>query len=131
LSAPADLLEAARSAFDNAYAPYSRFRVGAALRTGDGRVVKGANVENASYGLSRCAEQSAIQAMATLGERDFLEAVVYTEADPPASPCGGCRQILAEFSPDATVFLVNHLGQTVATTVRELLPGAFDLKPPV
>jgi cytidine deaminase len=131
MSAPADLLQAARAAFENAYAPYSRFRVGAAVRTADGRVVNGSNVENASYGLSRCAEQSAIQTMATLGQRDFVEAVVYTEADPPGSPCGGCRQILAEFSPDAAIFLVNHLGETVTTTVRDLLPGAFDLKPPV
>jgi cytidine deaminase len=131
MSAPTDLLEAARAAHANAYAPYSRFRVGAALRTGDGRIVSGANVENASYGLSRCAEQSAVQAMASLGQREFVEVVVYTESDPPASPCGGCRQILAEFSPEAVVYLVNGSGETVRTSVMQLLPSAFNLKPPV
>ncbi|MEX2542622.1 MAG: cytidine deaminase [Trueperaceae bacterium] len=130
-SVPGDLLEAARAAFENAYAPYSRFRVGAALRAADGTVISGANVENASFGLSRCAEQSAVQAMATLGERGFSEIVVYTESDPPASPCGGCRQVLAEFSPEAAVYLVNHAGEAVTTTVGKLLPGAFSLEPPV
>jgi cytidine deaminase len=129
MSAPADLLEAAREAFANAYVPYSHFRVGAALRTGQGRIIKGANVENASFGLTRCAEQSAIQAMATLGEREFEEVVVYAESRPPSSPCGACRQILAEFSPDAVVHLVNQDGDTVTTTVSQLLPGAFGLEP--
>lgn len=129
MPAPEDLLEAARAAFENAYVPYSHFRVGAALRTGNGQVVKGANVENASFGLTRCAEQSAIQAMATLGEREFAELVVYTEQSPPASPCGACRQVLAEFSPTAVVHMVNGAGETVTTTVAQLLPGAFRLEP--
>lgn len=126
---PLDLLKAAREAFSNAYAPYSSFRVGAALRTVGGKVVQGANVENASFGLSRCAEQSAIQAMATGGEREFVEAVVFTDSDPPATPCGACRQVLAEFSPGATVFLVNARGSVVTTSVAQLLPGAFQLEP--
>jgi cytidine deaminase len=125
---PQDLLEAAKEAFGNAYAPYSRFRVGAALRTESGRVVAGANVENASYGLSRCAEQSAVQTMATLGERTFSEVVVYTDSEPPASPCGGCRQVLMEFAPEAVVHLVNGSGEVLTTTVRRLLPGAFHLE---
>lgn len=131
MSAPSDLVEAARTAFENAYAPYSRFRVGAALRASDGSLFAGSNVENASYGLSRCGEQSAIQAMATHGVRGFSELVVYTEGEPPASPCGACRQILAEFAPDATVYLVNQNGDEITTSVRALLPGAFELKPPV
>ena len=128
MAVPRDLLEAARAAFHNAYVPYSNFRVGAALRTKGGNVVAGANVENSSFGLTRCAEQSAIQAMATAGEREFEELVVYTESDPPASPCGACRQVLAEFSPDAVVHLVNGAGGTITTTVSELLPGAFRLE---
>ena len=124
-SAPADLLEAAKAAFGNAYIPYSRFGVGAALRAADGSVFAGANVENASFGLTRCAEQSAVQAMVTAGPRSFSQIVVYTESDEPSSPCGACRQVLFEFAPDADVYLVNHKGQVVATTVKGLLPGAF------
>lgn len=122
-----ELVLAARAAFENAYAPYSGFRVGAALRAADGVVYSGANVENASYGLSRCAEQSTVQAMASRGARAFEEIVVYTDADPPASPCGACRQILLEFSPAARVRLVNPRGAVVETDVRSLLPGAFTL----
>lgn len=122
---PEDLLKAAKDAFANAYIPYSRFGVGAALRSEDGTVFAGANVENASFGLTRCAEQSAVQAMATAGARSFSQIVVYTESDEPSSPCGACRQVLYEFSPDAEVFLVNHQGQVVTTTVSGLLPGAF------
>lgn len=127
-SVPADLLAAAREAFDNAYIPYSRFGVGAALRAEDGEVYAGANVENASFGLTRCAEQSAVQAMATAGARGFSEIVVYTESDEPSSPCGACRQVLFEFSPSAAVYLVNHRGRVIKTSVDELLPGAFDAR---
>ena len=122
---PSDLLAAAKAAFGNAYAPYSRFGVGAALRSDDGRVFAGANVENASFGLTRCAEQSAVQAMATAGARRFSQVGVYTETDEPSSPCGACRQVMAEFAPEAEVFLVNHRGDVLATTVSGLLPGAF------
>jgi cytidine deaminase len=125
---PEDLLAAARQAHANAYAPYSGFHVGAALRSDDGDIVAGSNVENASLGLSRCAEQSAVQALATRGGRHFRELVVYTEAEPPASPCGACRQVLFEFAPDATVYLVNGAGATVVTTVTDLLPLGFRLK---
>lgn len=122
------LLEGAKAAFRQAYAPYSKFRVGAALRTPDGRVYFGANVENASYGLGRCAEQSAVQAMATAGGREFTEIVVYSEATPPASPCGACRQILFEFSPDARVVCVNQHGDIVSGLVRDFLPHGFRLE---
>lgn len=126
-AAPADLVEAAWRAYRNAYVPYSQFPVGAALRGESGRIYAGANVENASYGLGRCAEQSAIQALATDGERSFLEAVVVSGADEPASPCGACRQILFEFSPDASMWLLNEDGQERRFTVRQLLPHAFSL----
>lgn len=122
---PGDLLAEAKRAHANAYAPYSRFGVGAALRAEDGTVFAGSNVENASFGLTRCAEQSAVQAMVTSGRRAFREIVVYTESEEPASPCGGCRQVLFEFAPDADVYLVNHRGLVVATTVKDLIPGAF------
>lgn len=123
----ADLLEAAKTAHRNAYAPYSGFHVGAALRAASGAVYAGANIENASYGLGRCAEQSAVQAMASAGERTFGEIVVYTTATEPASPCGGCRQILFEFAEDATVYLVNDAGTVRRWRVAELLPGGFRL----
>lgn len=126
-SVPADLLRAAREAFANAYAPYSRFQVGAALRDASGVIRVGANVENSSLGLTRCAEQSAVQAMASAGARAFREIVVYTESSPPASPCGACRQVLFEFSPDATVYLVNGAGEVIVTRVDELLPRGFRL----
>ena len=125
---PKDLLEAAQAAHARAYAPYSGFQVGAALRAASGALFAGANVENASYGLSRCAEQSAIQAMASAGEREFSELVVYTEADAPASPCGACRQVLLEFSEGATVFLVNHTGEVKRYSVKDLLPDGFKLE---
>lgn len=122
------LLDAAKAARQRAYAPYSKFGVGAALRTPSGKLFFGANVENASYGLGRCAEQSAVQAMVAGGEREFCDLVVYTEASPPASPCGACRQILFEFSPEARVTCMNHLGETLSTTVKDLLPYGFRLQ---
>lgn len=124
---PPDLLAAAWAAHANAYVPYSNFPVGAALRTPTGSVYAGANVENASYGLTRCAEQSAIQAMASAGERTFDEIVVVSSSEVPATPCGSCRQVLAEFSPAARVYLVNAGGKVQVTTVDALLPGAFRL----
>ncbi|WP_420595727.1 cytidine deaminase [Deinococcus sp.] len=122
------LLAAARTAFANAYAPYSHFKVGAALRTPDGQIFAGANVENASYGLGRCAEQSAIQAMNSAGQRTFTDLVVYSDASPPASPCGACRQILFEFAPEARVICVNAAGEVLSYSVAELLPHAFKLE---
>lgn len=128
LSPDPQLLEGAKAAFRQAYAPYSRFRVGAALRTPGGQVYFGANVENASYGLGRCAEQSAVQAMATAGAREFTDIVVYSEASPPASPCGACRQVLFEFAPDARVVCTNQYGDVVSGLVRDFLPHGFRLE---
>lgn len=127
---PRDLVTAARTAFERAYAPYSGFGVGAALRAADGRIFAGANVENASYGLTRCAEQSAVQAMVSAGQRRFDTLVVYVDGALPASPCGACRQVLHEFAPDATVWLVAASGDARVTSVAGLLPEAFSLRPP-
>ena len=126
---PQDLLAAAKRVWKNAYAPYSGFQVGAALRSGT-EIFQGANIENASYGLARCAEQSAIQTMASQGNRSFSEIVVYTEAAEPASPCGACRQVLFEFNPEATVYLVNHQNSVKVFKVSELLPEGFSLAKP-
>jgi cytidine deaminase len=128
---PADLLAEAWRVHAHAYVPYSHFPVGAALRCDDGRVFAGANVENASYGLGRCAEQSAVQAMASAGGRRIVELVVVSSADEPASPCGACRQVLYEFGPDARVWLVDEAGDVRRTDVRSLLPDAFTLRPEV
>lgn len=122
------LLAGAQAAFRQAYAPYSRFRVGAALRTPDGAVFFGANVENSSFGLTRCAEQSAVQALATTGGRTFTDLVVYTHASPPATPCGACRQVLFEFAPDARVVCTNAEGEVISGLVRDFLPHGFRLQ---
>lgn len=124
---PADLLEAAWAAHANAYVPYSGFPVGAALRTTAGHVFAGANVENASFGLTRCAEQSAVQAMVSAGEREFTELVVVSSSPEPATPCGACRQVLYEFAPEASVYLVSEAGGLVRTSVAALLPSGFRL----
>jgi cytidine deaminase len=110
-----------------AYAPYSRFTVGASLRCADGTVVDGCNVENASYGLCICGERTAIAAAVAQGHQRFTQIAVATGASPPASPCGMCRQVLAEFAVDADidVVLVNDAGERVVTSVRALLPLSF------
>jgi cytidine deaminase len=122
----ADLLRRARAARDRAYAPYSGFRVGCAVVTESGRVYEGANVENAAYPLSSCAEQTTIRAMAASGDRGPVVgvAVVGDGAD-PCTPCGGCRQVIFEFGPDATVYASGDAGRPLVVHIRELLPHAF------
>jgi cytidine deaminase len=118
------LVAAARSAQTRAYAPYSRFRVGAALEGADGTVFLGCNVENASYGLTICAERAAICAAVSAGARRFRRAVVVSDVDPPAAPCGACRQVLAEFGLDLPIEGVGPT-QTVLWNLSELLPAPF------
>lgn len=118
------LVEAARAARERAYAPYSRFRVGAAVEADDGSVHVGCNVENASYGLAMCAERVALGAAVTAGARNFRRIAVVTDTDPPASPCGSCRQVLNELAPEAEVVAVGP-ATTRRWRVAELLPDAF------
>lgn len=122
----ADLLRRARAARERAYAPYSGFRVGCALVTSDGRVYEGANVENAAYPLSACAEQTTIRAMAAAGERAPIVAVaVVGDGEDPCTPCGGCRQVIFEFGPDATIYASGDGGRPLVSHITELLPHAF------
>jgi len=118
------LVEAARAAQEHAHCPYSRYRVGAALETGDGRVFVGSNVENASYGLTICAERAAMVSAVSAGARNFRRIVIASDSEPPAPPCGACRQVLAEFGSELEVESVGPL-QTRRWTLRELLPDAF------
>jgi len=119
------LTRAARVAREHAYAPYSRFRVGAALLTHDGRVFTGTNVENASYGLCLCAERSAVAAVVTAGARDFEALVVVANGAEATSPCGMCRQVLHEFAPELPIQSRGAEGGLLKTNASELLPHAF------
>lgn len=122
----ADLLHRARTARQRAYAPYSHFRVGAVVVTEQGDVVEGANVENASYGLTMCAERVAIGAMAAAGLRGPIVAVaVVGDGESALTPCGACRQVIFEFGPEAVVYGSGDGGRPVRSTIRELLPHAF------
>jgi cytidine deaminase len=118
------LISAARNAQAKAYAPYSNFRVGAALEATDGTVFTGCNVENASYGLTICAERAAICAAVSAGAKRFRRAVVVSDVDPPAAPCGACRQVLAEFGLDLSIDGVGSK-RTVNWRLTDLLPAAF------
>jgi cytidine deaminase len=122
------LIAAATEARKRAFAPYSKFQVGAALEAEDGTIVPGCNVESASYGLTICAERVAIGRGVTDGYYCFKRVAVVTDTDTPTPPCGACRQLLWEFAPDAEVVLANLKGDVVKWTVRELIPGAFDAK---
>ena len=120
-----ELIEEAMRMKDRAYAPYSKFRVGAALLTKKGNIYGGCNVENASYGLSVCAERVAIFKAVSEGEREFEKLVVITDLDEPAAPCGMCRQVMIEFG-DFEVVMVSKDGKKIKRMmVSELLPMAF------
>jgi cytidine deaminase len=121
------LREAALAVRERAYAPYSRFRVGAAIRGASGAVYPGCNVENVAYPEGTCAEAGAIAAMVAAGETAIAEVYVVADSPVPVSPCGGCRQKLAEFGAgDVPVTMGNLDGAETATTLAALLPGAFD-----
>ncbi|GHE03024.1 cytidine deaminase [Defluviimonas sp. 20V17] len=123
---PKTLLDAARAVRENAHAPYSRFKVGAALRTPSGRVHVGCNVENVAYPEGTCAEAGAIAAMVAAGETEIAEILVVADSPSPVPPCGGCRQKIAEFAgAAATVTMCTLGGETRQVSVADLLPGAF------
>lgn len=121
------LRQAALDVRENAYAPYSRFKVGAALRTTSGEVFVGCNVENVAYPEGTCAEAGAIAAMAASGLRDIAEVYVVADSPTPVAPCGGCRQKISEFADQGVVVtLATTDGIETPMTVAQLLPGAFD-----
>lgn len=120
------LLKAALAARQNAVAPFSKFLVGAALEANNGSIHTGCNIENASYGLTMCAERVAVFKAVSEGQRAFRRIAVAADTDTPTPPCGACRQILWELCGDVEVILVNPLGRTETFRMRDLLPRAFD-----
>src|SRR5258708_323507 len=126
MSIPDPLASAALAARENAHAPYSQFCVGAALEDSTGRVHTGCNVENATYGLTMCAERVAVFKAMSEGARSFRRIAVAADTDRLTPPCGACRQILWEFCGDVEILLVNLRGKTEIIQLKELLPRAFD-----
>jgi cytidine deaminase len=125
-----ELFEEASLARDNAIAPFSRFRVGAALRTGHGKTYRGCNIENASFGLTVCAERVALLSALAAGEREFVEIAVATQSDVPSTPCGPCRQLMWEYCGDIDVHLVSTTtGARKSYRLSDLFPEPFDLSP--
>ena len=124
----ADLIASAAAVREQAFAPYSRFKVGAAVRGASGRIHTGCNVESASFGLTCCAERVAIFKAVSEGERELVAVAVVTDASPPAAPCGACRQVLFEFGRDMAVVRANLTGERIDAVMRDLLPDGFDGK---
>ena len=126
MSTDPDLASAARAVRENAHAPYSGFKVGAAIRATSGRIHTGCNVENAAYPQGACAEAGAISAMVAAGDTAIAALYVIADAPGPVAPCGGCRQRISEFAaPDTPVTMANLRGETLTMTLAQLLPGAF------
>lgn len=123
-----ELVARAKQASQSAYAPYSKFRVGAAVLTESNDIFAGCNVENASYGLTICAERNAVFQMVAAGQREVRVVVVYTPTPSPTSPCGACRQVLNEFGPGARILSVCDGPERIDTTLDALLPRAFGPK---
>lgn len=119
------LIDAARQAREKAYAPYSNFAVGAALLDVDGKIYTGCNVENVSYGLSNCAERTAIFKSVSEGKNKFKAIAIYADIENYCAPCGACRQVIAEFGPGIIVIQSNRHGEYIINTINELLPGGF------
>ena len=120
----AELVRRARAVMENAYAPYSNFHVGAAIEAADGTIHVGCNVENASYGLTICAERMAVGAAVAAGKRSLKRVAVATAVEPPATPCGACRQLLAEFGLDLEIIAAGPTSER-RWKLKELLPEAF------
>ena len=127
-SKAADLIAAARAAREHAHADFSHFKVGAALETADGTIVTGCNIENATYGLTVCAERVALWKALSEGHRKFRRIAVVAPPDAPTPPCGACRQLLWEFAGDVEVILANLDGETDRHRMAELLPQPFDAR---
>jgi cytidine deaminase len=124
---PQELVESARQAREHAHAPFSNFKVGAALECSDGQIVTGCNVENSSYGLSMCAERVAIFKAISEGFHSFKRIAVLADTHSPVRPCGACRQVISDlFPPHAEVLMANVQGEMERTTIQELLPAPFD-----
>lgn len=120
------LISEAKEARNMAYTPYSKFNVGAALLTKDGKVYKGCNIENASYSMTNCAERTALFKAISEGDKDFVAIAVIADTKRPVSPCGACRQVISELCPkDMKVILTNLQGDIQEINVEDLLPGAF------
>ena len=120
------LAQVAKEAAKRAYAPYSKFRVGAALLGASGEIYMGFNVENVSYGLSMCAERTAMYNALISGEKSFLAIAIWTDSEKPVSPCGACRQVLVQFCGDIPVLLcAGRTGRTRRYTLGQLMPAAF------
>ncbi len=122
------LIKRAKDARKNAYAPYSGFKVGAALLTSDGSIYTGCNIENASYGLTNCAERTAVFKAVSEGEREFETIALVGDSEGPTTPCGACRQVLLEFSDDMEVIMSDLGGDTMVKGLDELMKYPFKLK---
>ncbi|MEJ6952024.1 cytidine deaminase [Natronospora cellulosivora (SeqCode)] len=122
------LIKEAKKARANAYSPYSKFPVGAALLTKEGKIFSGVNIENASYGLSNCAERTAIFKALSEGYKDFTAIAVIADTERPVPPCGSCRQVIYEFAENLTIIMSNLNYQYKKMSIRDLLPGAFNRK---
>jgi cytidine deaminase len=119
------LLAFAREVQDKAYAPYSGFRVGAAVYSADGEIYQGCNVENAAYGSCLCAERGAVMAAVAAGQKEITAIAVVGDSEAPTVPCGACRQVLAEFDPEMRVIMGGRTDEVMVMTLDELLPEAF------
>jgi cytidine deaminase len=124
-----ELINKAKKARLKAYAPYSNFKVGAALLTRSGKVYTGANVENSTFGLTVCAERVAVFKAVNKGDKDFVKIVVVADKNPPITPCGACRQVLSEFTEDLKIVCANLKGKVKRYSLKELLPEAFEKTP--
>ena len=122
-----ELIKQAKQASNNAYAPYSSFKVGAALLAANGKVYVGCNVENATYGATICAERAAVAMAIADGQREFTALALYTKTPKPLTPCGICRQVLCEFSPQMKIIAACENNQIQISTLQDLLPDAFTL----
>lgn len=127
IMAPRELVDVANQALNDTYTPYSHFPVGAALLDENGEIFKGVNIENVSFGLTNCAERTAIFTAIAAGQRHFHGLVISGRTDEPIAPCGACRQVMVEFfDPDMPIWLINDQGKEIETNIAELMPGSFN-----